>query len=228
MSRILVTGASSGIGKALCVLLHKDYEVIQVARRKELMDPKLGRVIQLDIQDRQKVMETLNFEVDVVVNNAGLALGTDVLEQTLDSNIDAMLDTNVKGLLNVTKAVLPQMKKRNSGHVVNIGSIAGDQAYHGGSVYCASKHAVRAISDSLRIELVNTNIRVTHISPGMVETNFSNVRGSKNVYDGMEPLTAMDVAESILFAISRPKHCQISSMTLLPTSQASAYHVFRN
>ena len=172
-------------------------------------------------------------QIDVLVNNAGLVIGLDHVEDVTAEALDTMIDTNVKGLFHVTQAVLPTMKARQSGHIINISSIAGTEAYAGGSVYCASKHAVDAITRSLRMELVNTPINVSSIDPGLVETEFSVVRfrGDKlradAVYKGLRPLTGVDIAETVVFVAGRPPHVQIASMVVFPTNQAAATTVYR-
>jgi NADP-dependent 3-hydroxy acid dehydrogenase YdfG len=171
--------------------------------------------------------------ISVLVNNAGLARGLDKLQEARLDDWEEMIDTNVKGLLYLTRLVLPGMVKRGRGHVVNISSIAGIQTYPGGNVYCASKAAVRVISDGLRMDLLGTPIRVTTITPGMVETEFSNVRfrGDNErvaqTYRGLTPLTANDIADAILYAITRPPHVNVSEIVLLPTDQASATLAYR-
>ena len=193
----------------------------------------------MDVRDRAQVFKEFgnlpeSFKnVDVLVNNAGLVIGMDSIETVSEEAINTMFDTNVKGLLNVTQAILPGMKLRNRGHIINISSISGTQVYPNGGVYCASKHAVDALTRTLRLELVHTKINVTSIDPGLVETEFSIVRfqGDKSkadaVYKGLEPLTAKDVAECVVFAATRPAHVQVASMVLFPTHQAAVNVVHR-
>nr|KAJ3415087.1 hypothetical protein HK105_001597 [Polyrhizophydium stewartii] len=193
----------------------------------------------MDVRNREQVFAAIEAlpaefrDIDVLVNNAGLALGTEPAATVSMESVDTMFDTNVKGLINVTQAVLPVMKKRNSGHIVNVSSVAGTQAYPGGSIYCASKHAVDAFTRALRMELVSTAINVTSIDPGLVETEFSLVRfgGDKEraagPYVGLTPLSGEDIAESIVFATSRRPHVQITTLQIFPTNQASAYHIHR-
>jgi 3-hydroxy acid dehydrogenase/malonic semialdehyde reductase len=195
--------------------------------------------ISLDVRNRQQVNEAFanlpnEFRnVDVLVNNAGLVIGMDHIDTVSPEAIDVMIDTNVKGLLNVTQAILPSMKRRDNGHIINISSIAGTEAYPGGGIYCATKHAVDAITRSLRFELVHTQLRVTSIDPGLVETEFSVIRFSgdvdraKSVYKGLVPLSGLDIAETVVFAASRPAHVQIASMIVFPTNQAAATSVSR-
>ena len=185
-------------------------------------------------------------DIDILINNAGLALGLEPLIANSDDEINVVLDTNVKGLVHVTRAILPGMISRGrSADILNIGSVAGKQAYPNGAMYCASKHAVHALTQSLRMELVGTKIRVSEVNPGrvnysffysigLVETEFSQIRfhgdkeKAKSVYSGLQPLTGKDVAEMVSFIISRPDHVQISELDCYPVNQASVYHVYRN
>ncbi|KAI7820481.1 hypothetical protein BX661DRAFT_146716 [Kickxella alabastrina] len=243
---VLITGASSGIGEACAYqFAAAGANVILTARRKD----KLAEVQQkihtmwpsvqvhtagLDVQSSHAVDQAISSipealsSIDVLVNNAGLAMGVDHVSDVADSVIDAMVDTNVKGLLYVTRAVVRGMKARGSGHVIMMGSIAGMAGYQGGSVYCATKSAVHAISEALRAETIGVPIRVTDIRPGMVETEFSVVRfgGDRDrageVYRGIEPMTAGDVAESVVFAASRHPRCVVADVVLLASGQASA------
>lgn len=246
----LITGASSGIGASCARLLaHSGCDLLLCARRKERIESlaqALSREygvrtlpIALDVRDRGAVEETLGHlpqeweAIDILVNNAGLALGLDPLYEGNVDDWETMIDTNIKGLLYVTRAILPGMVRRNSGHVVNMGSIAGLQAYPKGSVYCATKAAVHFISDALRMELVETPIRVTVIEPGLVQTEFSLVRfhgdleKSLEPYKGIKPLTGDDIAECVLFAVLAPPHVQINSILVTATHQASATLVAR-
>ncbi|KAI8620097.1 hypothetical protein BC830DRAFT_1237574 [Chytriomyces sp. MP71] len=196
--------------------------------------------IEMDVRDRAKVFESIDAlpaafkDINILVNNAGLVQGMDSIETVPVEAYDTMFDTNVKGLLNVTQAVLPGMKARNDGYIINVSSIAGTQVYPGGGIYCASKHAVDAITRTLRLELVSTKINVTSIDPGMVETEFSVVRfyGDKNkadaVYKGVQPLTGEDIAEMIVFATSRKPHVNIANVLMLPTNQAAVHMVHRD
>lgn len=246
----LVTGASSGIGDACARICAKNgARLILNARRKERLDAlakdlkdefgAASLVLPFDVRSLDQVknaIERLPTEwapIDVLINNAGLARGSDKLQEGQIGDWDEMIDSNVKGLLYVTRLVVPGMVKRGKGHVVNIASVAGLQAYPKGSVYCASKAAVRFISDGLRQDLLGTPIRVTTISPGLVETEFSQVRfhgdleRAKEPYRGMTPLTAEDVADAILYALTRPPHVNVSEMVLFPTDQATATLVHR-
>ncbi|MFQ3612887.1 MAG: SDR family oxidoreductase [Cyanobacteriota bacterium] len=247
---VLITGASSGIGAACATLFARSgAKLILAARRqdrlKELaldLEQAFGiqpYLLALDVRDGAEVRRVLQglppewAAIDILINNAGLSRGLDKVHTGVVQDWEEMIDTNLKGLLYVTRAVLPGMVERGRGHVVNIGSIAGRQTYPGGNVYCASKAAVRAISEGLKLDLLGTPIRVTEIQPGMVETEFSEVRfhGDSSraaaVYQGVTPLTAMDVAEVVVFATSRPPHVNISEVLLLPTDQASTTLVHR-
>ena len=252
MSKIaLITGASSGIGKATAEILAKNgYNVIVSARRLERLIETQKQLekkykvevlpLRLDVRDKDAVEDYLTNlpdgwkEIDVLVNNAGLSKGLEKLQDGKIENWEVMIDTNIKGLLYVTRAILPSMIKRNSGTIVNIASIAGHETYPGGNVYCATKAAVLHLSKALRMDLVGTNIRVVSIDPGMVETEFSIVRfdGDKEkaakVYEGITPLTAEDVAEAVWFAISRPLHVTVEDMVLMPTQQASVLLTVKN
>lgn len=242
---VLITGASSGIGAACAAAFaNEGTRLILAARRVErlqvLVDtlkskhPNLEtHLIHLDVtqhQDVNQAIENLSKEwqqIDVLVNNAGLAAGKEKLQ---DANVDdweAMLDTNVKGLLYVTKAVIPGMLERECGHIINIGSVAGHQAYTGGSVYCASKAAVRSITQALREDICGSKVRVSEIDPGAVDTEFSIVRfkgnqeAASNVYKGMTPLSAEDVADAVVYCATRPLHVNVAEIVLYPTDQAS-------
>ena len=245
----LITGATSGIGESCA---HKfaqaGYNLIVTARRSDLLaglKRKLERqgveVLPLvfDVRDRKAAHDAIAglpqewAEVDVLVNNAGLARG---LESEYEGNMDdwdEMIDTNIRGLLTMTRLIVPAMVARNHGHVINIGSVAGDAAYAGGNVYCATKSAVKSISDGLRIDVAHTKVRVTNIKPGLVETNFSRVRFHGNedradkVYQGIKPLTGDDVADVVLYAVQAPEHVQIAEVLVLATHQASGSVIHR-
>lgn len=244
----VVTGASSGIGQASAIALARaGYDLILVARRKERLESfsrdirALGRQVKtaaLDVRDHKAVAALIESDpvfsqVDVLVNNAGLARGTEKLQDARPEDWNEMIDTNVKGLLSFTRLLLPGMIARRSGHIVNLGSVAGRWVYPGGAIYCATKFAVRALSDGLRMDVHGTGVRVTNIEPGMVKTEFSEVRfGSKSasdkVYSGMTPLTAEDIAETVVWCVQRPKHVNIQELVIFPTDQAAIGMVHRS
>ena len=241
-TRVLITGASSGIGAA-CARAFADAgaELILCARRADRVAELATQldtaveVIALDVRDREAVNTELGGrEVDILVNNAGLAAGFEPL-QTGDPDLwDQMIGTNVTGLLNVTRAIVPGMVANGRGHVINIGSIAGRETYPNGAVYCASKAAVDRITTGLRMDLLGTGVRVSQVDPGLVETEFSVVRfggdadRAAQVYDGMTPLTGDDIAETIVWIADRPSHVQVAEVVLFPTDQASATLVARH
>lgn len=247
---ILITGASAGIGEACAHLFaQQGANLILTARREQRLREMAIRLqkkyrievfaLGLDVRDGSAVESLISTlpdslkNIDVLVNNAGLVLGVEKAHETPRDDVDVMLDTNVKGILNMIRAVVPNMVARAQGHVINISSIAGHEAYPGGSVYCASKHAVDALTKSLRMDLVSTPLRVTAISPGLVDTEFSLVRfkgdskKAEAVYQGLEALVADDIAEAVVFAASRPDHVQIADMIIFPTQQAAATVVHR-
>ena len=245
----LITGATSGIGEACArKFAEGGYDLILTARREEkLAEIKAEleargtevKALALDVRDTaaaKKAIDSLDEEwkkINVLINNAGLALGLDKEYEAKPEEWDAMIDTNVKGLLTMTRLVVPGMVKRNEGNVINIGSVAGDAAYAGGNVYCATKAAVKALSDGLRIDVADTAVRVTNLKPGLVETNFSKVRfhgdneRADNVYKGIKPLTGADIADVAFYAASAPKHVQIAEVLILATHQASGSVVHR-
>lgn len=248
--KIFITGATSGFGLATARLFaSKGWELVITARReKELRDiaTELAKnhrvkvtILVFDVRDLAGLRKLQSThadafrDVDVLVNNAGLALGTESLQEGAPEDWDTVFDTNVKGLLYVTRAILPAMIARRSGHIVNIGSTAGHWVYKGGAVYCASKHAERALHEGLRLDIHGTGIRATSIDPGLVETNFSLVRfkgdreKAKKPYEGMTPLTAEDIAEAVWWAVDRPPHVNIHEIILMPTDQASVRDVHR-
>jgi len=243
---VLITGASSGIGQACARRFAVEgARLLLVARREErllALAEEFGdqvRTLTLDVRDRDAVFSDLEAlpeswrEVELLVGNAGLSRGLDPLQSGNLEDWEEMIDTNVKGLLYVDRVVTPWMVARGRGTVIHIGSIAGRQVYPGGNVYCATKHAVRALTDALRIDLLGTGVRVGSVDPGMVETEFSEVRfhGDRKradaVYRGIRPLRAEDVAETIWFAASLPDHVTLAEALLLPTDQASATHLHR-
>lgn len=239
----LITGATSGIGHATAYEFAKHgINLILCGRRLERLhtiQKALGKltnvhILNFDVRDKTetfKAIESLpeNFKhIDILINNAGNAHGLDPINEGSIDDWDAMMDINVKGLLYISKAIIPQMTKRQSGHIINIGSSAGKQVYPKGNVYCASKHAVLAITEGMRIDLNPFGIKVGAISPGLVETEFSKVRfkGDKianTVYDGFKALQAEDIAEIIYFVVSRPAHVNIADMLIFPTAQANAF-----
>lgn len=250
MKTALITGATSGIGEACAhVFAAEGYNLVLIARREEILK-ELGRLLQekykvevkcliADVRisdDVTYVLDTLPQQwkkVDVLINNAGLSQGLDPIDKGSFSDWDTMIDTNMKGLLYVTKVVSGWMVTAKSGHIINIGSIAGKEVYPNGNVYCATKHAVDALNKGMRIDLLPHNIKVTAIHPGMVETEFSIVRfkgdagRARKVYEGFEPLVAQDIADAIWFAVSRPAHVNINDMLIMPTAQAAATIVER-
>ena len=248
---VFITGASSGIGagcarkfasQGASLILNARNEEKLSALKEELEQQYGARVCLLpfDVRDRKTAAEALASlpdewkAIDILINNAGLVIGVDKEHEGNLDEWDIVIDTNIKSLLAMTRLVVPGMVARGRGHIINIGSIVGDAAYAGGSVYCATKAAVKALSDGLRIDLVDTPLRVTNIKPGLVETNFSVVRfrGDKdkadNVYKGIRPLTGDDIAETVYFAASVPEYMQIAEMLVMPTYQATGTIVSRN
>ncbi len=248
---ILITGASSGIGQACAELLAAEgANLILCARRIERVaelanqlkqNHRIGAVaLQLDVREQQSCSAKLKGlpdsfrNIDILINNAGLAAGKAKAQEADLPDWEEMIDTNIKGMLYFTRMILPGMIERNSGHIVNIGSIAGLEPYGGGSVYCATKSAVKSFSAALRIDLLGTAIRVSNVQPGFVETEFSLVRfkgdqqQASQVYQGMKPLTANDIAETILFCITRPAHVDLAEILIMPTDQASATQISRS
>ena len=241
----LITGATSGIGEATARLLAKNYSLILCGRRADRLEslkaelPTECLTLSFDIRNRNVVFESLDSmsdgwkKVEVLINNAGNAHGLSKIHEGDVDDWDAMIDINVKGLLYVSKAILPGMVERNSGQIINIGSVAGVEVYPNGNVYCASKHAVDAITKGMRMDLNGTNIKVCSIQPGLVETEFSMVRfkgdeeRSMKVYEGINPLTAVDIAETIEFVLNRPAHVNIADMLVFPADQASSTIVDR-
>jgi len=239
---VLVTGASAGIGKAIATLFAQSgCNLALTARRDERLKSlktelesahnvkvKCGAFDIRKREDCRNFLDSLNEPVDILVNNAGLAKGVDAVYDANLDDWDTMIDTNVKGLLTMTRFVSSTMKDRDEGHIINIGSIAGHESYPGGSVYSATKHAVKAITEATKKDLHGTNIRVSMVSPGLVETEFSNVRfyGDENqaveVYEGMKPLTAVDIAEIVHFTANRPAHVNIMDTIVFPVAQSSS------
>ncbi len=244
-----ITGATSGIGEATARLFAvKGIGLVLCGRRQERLDAlstelsELTKVhtLNFDIRDRDAVMEavtTLPAEfsnIDILINNAGNAHGMDPIQSGSLDDWDAMLDINVKGLLYVSRAILPKMVKKNAGHIINIGSTAGKEVYPSGNVYCASKHAVDALNQGMRLDLNQYGIRVGAVNPGLVETEFSEVRfkgnqeRAKKVYQGYQPLKPEDIADIIYFVVTRPYHVNIADLVVMPTAQASSTLVKKN
>src|SRR5689334_10660592 len=244
----LVTGATSGFGEAIAKnLAANGCHVAVTGRRGDRLDAVANEIrtahrvevlpLAFDVRDRHAVTTALSKDllgkIDILVNNAGLALALDSVAAGDPEDWDGMIDTNVKGLLLVSRTVLPGMLERKRGHVVNIGSVAGHQVYAGGAVYAATKFAVRAISDALRYDVLGTGIRVTNVEPGLAETEFSLVRfkgdrtRASSVYTGTEPLRADDVADAVLWAVTRPPHVNVQSILLMPTDQAGVHGLYR-
>ena len=241
---IFITGASSGFGEATARLFaEKGYPLILMARRAERLDAlkkdlsnKVNVVtLACDVRDEGAVIDAISGldseiskKIGILVNNAGLAVGKGSIDKGLTEDWDRMVDTNIKGLLYVTKAIIPLFKENRKGHIINIASIAGKEVYPGGNVYCATKHAVDALSRAMRIDLVDYGIKVTNLAPGAAETEFSLVRfkgdqqAADKVYDGYDPLIAQDIAETIWFLCTRPTHVNINDITIMATAQASA------
>ncbi|MGL5278100.1 MAG: SDR family NAD(P)-dependent oxidoreductase [Cetobacterium sp.] len=247
---IFITGATKGIGRS-CALAYaeKGANLILTARSSDLLDSLKEELIRKygirvhtlvidvrnskDVEDKVKSLPESFKKIDVLINNAGLALGLDKVYLASPTDIDTVIDTNIKGMLYITSAVVPLMLKNNSGHVVNIGSIAGDAAYAGGAIYCASKAAVKTFSDGLRVDLVDSNIRVTNVKPGLVETEFSKVRfkgdieKANNTYKGIDALTPDDVANVVIYATGLPENIQLTEIAMTPNHQADGRTVHR-
>ena len=248
---VFITGATKGIGRS-CALAYaeKGANLVLTARSSDLLDSLKEELIRKygirvhtlvidvrsskDIEDKVKTLPESFKKIDILINNAGLALGLDKAYLASPTDIDTVIDTNIKGMLYITSAIVPSMLKNNSGHIVNIGSIAGDSAYAGGAIYCASKAAVKTFSDGLRIDLVESNIRVTNIKPGLVQTEFSKVRfkgnteKAKNTYKGIEALTPDDVASVVNYTTGLPENIQLTEITMTPNHQADGRTVHRN
>jgi hypothetical protein len=241
---VLITGASSGTGEACAKqFAAQGTRLILTARRidriealSSLLEKQYGvkaSPLQLDIQNKEDVIQKLSGqEVDILVNNAGVSLSGDLIQEGSLDHWDITINTNLRGLLYVTHSILPQMIERNQGHIINIGSSAAHEYYPRGNVYCATKHAVKAISKSLRIDLLGKAIRVSEIDPGIVYTEFNDVRWNdkervEQYYSGFAPLKAEDVADAVLYCATRPLHVDIAEIVLFPTDQASANHLFK-
>jgi NADP-dependent 3-hydroxy acid dehydrogenase YdfG len=245
----LITGASSGIGKACAEqFASQGVHVVLTARRLDRIE-KIAKELsskhgikalplQLDVQKNSQVetvfqeLEKKKVQVDILLNNAGLALTTDLMQDGKVHNWDVMIDTNLKGLLYITRAFLPSMVKRNQGHIINIGSVAGHGCYVSGNIYSATKHAVRAITQSLRLDLMGTAIRVSEVDPGAVRTEFSEVRWNDKqradkFYEDFTPLSAHDIADAVLYCATRPPHVNIAELIVYPQAQASLTNLYR-
>ena len=246
--KALITGATSGIGEATARLFAKNnIDLILCGRREirlEVLKAELSQLVQVktlsfDVSDYESVRKSILSleeswrEVDILVNNAGGAHGLDLLKEGSVEDWQKMMDSNVSGLLYVSKMLIPHMIQKHKGHIVNVGSIAGKQTYAKGTVYCAAKSGVEAISKGMRLELVPEGIKVSNIAPGAVETEFSNVRfkgddkRAKKVYEGYKPLVAEDIAECIFFCVNAPEHVQIADMTIFPSAQSDATTIHR-
>ena len=246
---VLITGATSGIGLGCARKFAANGDRLILTGRKENLLNEIANELKaagtevltlvFDVRDRAEATRCINAlpaewrEIDVLVNNAGLALGVEPEYEGCCDDWDVMIDTNIKGLLTMTRLIVPGMIERNRGHVINVGSVAGDAAYAGGNVYCATKAAVKALTDGLRIDVADTAVRVTNLKPGLVETNFSNIRfrgdtaRAKKLYTGIEPLTGDDIADVAVYASNAPKHVQIAEVLILATHQASANLIVR-
>jgi NADP-dependent 3-hydroxy acid dehydrogenase YdfG len=249
--KVLITGASSGFGKALAEkFASKGHDIIITGRRGERLEELAHELstqytvkvksLCFDIRSRKACFDAVEGlepawqQIDILINNAGLAAGRDYFDEALLDDWDTMIDTNVKGLLYITKAVLPQMIERQKGHIINIGSTAGKEVYEKGNTYCASKFAVNALSQAMRIDLLRHKIKVTAIHPGAAETEFSMVRlkgdekAAKAVYEGYEPLKAEDIAEVAYYCSSLPPHMCINDLVLTCTAQANSYYTYKD
>jgi len=252
MSKIvLITGATSGIGEACAIAFaEQGYKLILTGRRSDRLDKLSSKIsdqyntscltLNFDVRSKEEVEKQLSTideswrNIDVLINNAGLSLGLNPIQEGSLSDWDTMIDTNIKGLLYVTKIVSNWMISRKQGHIVNLGSIAGKETYANGNVYCATKHAVDSLNKAMRIDLLPYGIKVTAIHPGAVDAEFSEVRfkgdldRASKVYEGFEPLHAQDIAETIWFIVSRPAHVNINDLVIMPTAQANTGNLIRN
>ena len=246
---VLITGATSGIGLACARKFADNGDRLILTGRNESRLEEIKKelsekgtdvmTLAFDVRDSKKAEKYIQDlpaewqEIDVLVNNAGLALGLEPEYEGNNDDWETMIDTNIKGLLTMTRLVVPGMVQRNRGHIINMGSVAGDAAYAGGNVYCATKAAVKALTDGLRIDVANTAVRVTNLKPGLVETNFSNIRfrgdndRAANVYKGIKPLTGDDIADVAVYAANAPEHVQIAEVLILATHQASGSVIVR-
>jgi len=241
----LITGATSGIGKETANKLNEYGANLVLIGRDEKKLKKLKEefpnslTFKADVRNKDEIQKIIKdilkiTHIDILINNAGLALGLESIDEGNEEDWDVMIDTNIKGVLYVTKPVFKHMKERNEGHIVNLGSVAGKTAYPGGNVYCATKAALHSLNESLNIDAYGTNIRVTNIAPGAVETEFSNVRfkgdkkRAKEVYKGYTPLKAEDIAEIIVCALNMPPHVNIQNIDVMPTNQRNPYMLYRD
>ena len=244
----LITGASSGIGKQLAldlaslnvnlILCSRDIEKLQIIKNDILEKHNINvDIYQVDVQNKnnvQKVINNIKVNIDILVNNAGLALGLEHIDNGNTDNWENMIDTNIKGLLYVSREVIPNMRKQSTAHIINIGSVAGRFSYPNGNVYCATKAAVHSLGESMNADLFGTNIKVTTIAPGAVETNFSNIRfdgdtdKANNVYNGFTPLNADDISQTIINVLNTPAHVNIQYLDIMPTAQRNPYLLFKN
>ena len=247
---VFITGATSGIGEQLALDLSKmNTNLILIARNidklnflKERIQKNVNinvDIYQLDVKDKINVKKIISNilehkTIDILINNAGLALGLEHIDKGDTDEWEDMIDTNIKGLLYVSRAIIPQMRDLSTAHIINIGSVAGKTAYPNGNVYCASKSAVHSLGDSMNADLLHTNIKVSTIAPGAVETNFSNVRFNEDaekiqaVYDGYKALSAKDISQSIISVLNTPKHVNIQYLDIMPTAQRNPYLLARN
>ncbi len=245
-----VTGATSGIGLATSLMLaNHSYDLIITGRRLDRLEILKNqietnftgkvKILNFDVRNQEETQAHIQGlpaewkQIDVLINNAGLAAGLDFIHEGSIENWDKMIDTNVKGLLYVSREIMPLMIERRRGHIVNVSSIAGKETYQKGNVYCASKHAVESITKAMRMELLPYSVKVSSVSPGAVETEFSEVRlgdkeAAKNVYKGFSPLTPTDIAETIEFIITRQSHININDILIMPTAQANSYTWYKN
>jgi NADP-dependent 3-hydroxy acid dehydrogenase YdfG len=249
---VFITGSTSGFGEASAHLFAKNnYPLIITGRRTDRLKALQQHLIEnhkvpvqilsFDVRDAQETQnafsslpEDVKNNIQILINNAGLAVGKGPIDTGILDDWNRMIDTNIKGVLHVSQVVIPYFKKQHSGHIVNIGSIAGKEVYPGGNVYCATKHAVDALSKAMRIDLLPYNIKVTNIAPGAADTEFSEVRfkgdleQASKVYEGFSPLVAQDIAESIYFVVTRPAHVNINDLTIMPTAQGSSQNLFKS
>lgn len=243
----LITGASSGIGMATAKILAPNYRLILCGRRQNRLDELVQilsavtevTTLNFDVRDKEAAFSLINHlpeewnSIDVLINNAGNAHGLATFDEAEIEDLEAMIDINVKGLIHVSKAVIPLLKQSNDAHIVNVSSIAGKEVYTNGATYCASKAAVESLSKGMRFDLLPYGIKVTNVAPGAVETEFSLVRfkgdqeKSENLYKGFEPLVAEDIAETIAYALNAPKHVQIADVTIFPKAQAAGTTIFK-